>query len=69
MLATCEARDPRGLYRAARAGAIPEFTGISDPYEAPEDADLTVDTSAMSPDEAVTQVFDLLVMGGWVRLG
>ena len=68
-LEECERRDRKGLYAKARAGVIPEFTGISDPYEAPEDADLTIDTTAMSPDEAVAQVFDLLVMGGWVRLG
>ena len=37
--------------------------------DSPDDADLTIDTSALSPEEAVTQVFDHLVMGGWVRLG
>jgi sulfate adenylyltransferase len=68
-LEECERRDRKGLYAKARAGLIPEFTGISDPYEAPDDADLTIDTAAMSPEEAVTQVFDHLVMGGWVRLG
>jgi sulfate adenylyltransferase len=68
-LEECERRDRKGLYAKARAGIIPEFTGISDPYEVPEDADLTLDTSAMSSEEAVAQVFDLLVMGGWVRLG
>ncbi|MGH3375538.1 MAG: adenylyl-sulfate kinase [Actinoallomurus sp.] len=68
-LEECERRDRKGLYAKARAGIIPEFTGISDPYEAPEDADLTLDTSEMTPEEAVTQVFDFLVMGGWVRLG
>ena len=68
-LEECERRDRKGLYAKARAGLIPEFTGISDPYEAPDDADLTIDTSALSPEEAVTQVFDHLVMGGWVRLG
>lgn len=68
-LEECERRDRKGLYAKARAGLIPEFTGISDPYESPDDADLTIDTSAMSPEEAVAQVFDLLVMGGWVRLG
>jgi sulfate adenylyltransferase len=68
-LEECERRDRKGLYAKARAGLIPEFTGISDPYEPPSDADLTIDTSAMSPEEAVAQVFDLLVMGGWVRLG
>lgn len=45
-LATCERRDPKGLYRRARAGQIAEFTGISAPYEAPEAPDLSVDTTA-----------------------
>ncbi|MFI0410186.1 adenylyl-sulfate kinase [Actinomadura sp. 3N508] len=66
-LEECERRDRKGLYAKARAGVIPEFTGISDPYEAPVDADLTLDTSRMTPDEAVAKVLDLLVDGGWVR--
>ncbi|TYB46500.1 adenylyl-sulfate kinase [Actinomadura chibensis] len=66
-LEECERRDRKGLYAKARAGLIPEFTGISDPYEEPVDADLTLDTSAMTPDEAVGRVLALLVDGGWVR--
>ncbi|GAA4335614.1 sulfate adenylyltransferase [Actinomadura luteofluorescens] len=66
-LEECERRDRKGLYAKARAGQIPEFTGISDPYEEPDDADLTLDTARLSPDEAVAQVLDLLVGGGWVR--
>jgi sulfate adenylyltransferase len=66
-LEECERRDRKGLYAKARAGMISEFTGISDPYEPPEDADLTIDTSQLSPDEAVAQVFAYLVAGGWVR--
>ncbi|TDB89591.1 adenylyl-sulfate kinase [Actinomadura sp. KC216] len=66
-LEECERRDRKGLYAKARAGVIPEFTGISDPYEDPDDADLTLDTSRMTPDEAVAKVLDLLVDGGWVR--
>ncbi|MFG2244573.1 adenylyl-sulfate kinase [Spirillospora sp. NPDC048823] len=66
-LEECERRDRKGLYAKARAGLIPEFTGISDPYEEPEDADLTLDTSRLAPDEAVGKVLDLLVEGGWVR--
>lgn len=66
-LEECERRDRKGLYAKARAGLIPEFTGISDPYEEPRDADLTLDTSRMTPDEAAGQVLDLLVEGGWVR--
>ncbi|WP_433333685.1 adenylyl-sulfate kinase [Spirillospora sp. CA-294931] len=66
-LEECERRDRKGLYAKARAGQIPEFTGISDPYEAPDDADLVIDTSRMTPDEALDQVLDLLVDGGWLR--
>jgi sulfate adenylyltransferase len=66
-LEECERRDRKGLYAKARAGLIPEFTGISDPYEEPEDADLALDTSAMTPEEAVARVLELLENGGWVR--
>lgn len=66
-LEECERRDRKGLYAKARAGLIPEFTGISDPYEVPDDADLALDTSLLTPDEAVGRVLDLLVDGGWVR--
>lgn len=44
-LEVCEARDPKGLYRKARAGHLPEFTGVSAPYEAPGQAELTLDTA------------------------
>ena len=66
-LEECERRDTKGLYAKARAGLIPEFTGISDPYEEPDDADLVLDTSRMTPDEAVARVLGLLESGGWVR--
>jgi sulfate adenylyltransferase len=66
-LEECERRDRKGLYAKARAGLIPEFTGISDPYEEPDDAELRLDTSGMTPAEAVARVLDLLVAGGWVR--
>ena len=66
-LEECERRDRKGLYAKARAGVIPEFTGISDPYETPEDADLTLDTSQLSQEEAVARVFDYLASAGWVR--
>lgn len=68
-LAECERRDRKGLYAKARAGLIPEFTGISDPYEEPADADLVLDTSRLEPDEAVARVLDLLSTGGWLRSG
>ena len=50
-LEVCEARDRKGLYAQARAGVIGSFTGISDPYEEPDDADLTIDTSVVSRPE------------------
>ncbi|HEU5161382.1 MAG TPA: adenylyl-sulfate kinase [Streptosporangiaceae bacterium] len=65
-LAECERRDRKGLYAKARAGLIPEFTGVSDPYEPPDDADLVLDTSGMEPADAVAAVLDLLIEGGWV---
>jgi adenylylsulfate kinase len=57
-LQTCEQRDPKGLYRRARAGQIPEFTGISSPYEEPLQPEVIVDTSVLSVQEAV----DLLLV-------
>ena len=55
-LATCERRDPKGLYRKARAGEIQEFTGISAPYEPPETAELVVDTAAMDVEQSVDAI-------------
>lgn len=63
----CERRDRKGLYAKARAGIIPEFTGISDPYEEPEDAELVLDTTGISVGRAVGTVLDALIAGGWVR--
>lgn len=65
-LEVCESRDRKGLYAKARAGVIETFTGISDPYEEPDDADLVLDTSRLSVGEAVLQVLDTLVEGGWI---
>jgi len=59
-LEVCEARDRKGLYAKARAGEIPDFTGISSPYEVPDDADLVMDTSVVRLDDAVAQVRALL---------
>jgi sulfate adenylyltransferase len=55
-LEVCEQRDRKGLYAKARAGIIREFTGISDPYEAPTDAELVLDTTDMTPAEAVQRI-------------
>jgi adenylylsulfate kinase len=52
----CEARDVKGMYKKARAGQIPEFTGISSPYEAPEHPELEVDSGAAGLDDCVQQV-------------
>ncbi|GAA1467538.1 adenylyl-sulfate kinase [Nocardiopsis exhalans] len=65
-LEECEARDRKGLYAKARAGEIPEFTGISDPYEEPTDADLVVDTVGTDPAESVALVMEALREGGWL---
>jgi bifunctional enzyme CysN/CysC len=55
-LDTCERRDPKGLYKKARRGEIAEFTGVSAPYEAPEAAELTVDTDRLSIEESVARI-------------
>ena len=55
-LATCEARDPKGLYKKARAGEIDDFTGIDAPYEAPEDPEFVVDTSGATVDASVDKL-------------
>ncbi len=62
----CETRDRKGLYAKARAGIISQFTGVSDPYEEPADAELVIDTSAMSRQDAVQAVLKLLTSGGWL---
>jgi len=62
----CAARDRKGLYAKARAGLIKDFTGVSDPYEEPRDADLVLDTSAMTRQQAVNAVLKLLMTGGWL---
>jgi sulfate adenylyltransferase len=62
----CESRDPKGLYAQARAGRLPEFTGVSDPYEPPRDADLTIDSSQVSVTEAVDAIIRLLDARGYL---
>lgn len=66
-LAECERRDLKGLYAKARAGVLTEFTGVSDPYEEPLDADLRVDTSRLTVDEAVDTVYNHLMAHGWLK--
>lgn len=65
-LQVCEKRDLKGLYAKARAGVIKEFTGISDPYEEPEDADLTIDTTDLSPEECVQIIILHLEKEGYI---
>ncbi|MGW8248195.1 MAG: adenylyl-sulfate kinase [Acidiferrobacterales bacterium] len=57
----CEQRDVKGLYKKARAGEIKDFTGISAPYEAPENPDLAIDTDQVSLEESIKQVMNLLI--------
>jgi len=66
-LAVCEARDRKGLYAKARAGLIKGFTGIDDPYEAPENPELRVDTLDCSPDEAAQRILLKLESLGYIR--
>lgn len=59
-LETAEDRDPKGLYKKARAGEIKNFTGIDDPYESPENAEITLNTDTMTLEEEVEAVLDYL---------
>ncbi len=65
-VATCEQRDPKGLYKKARAGEIPEFTGISAPYEAPEKPELVLDTAKLSVEESVAELVGHLEKQGYL---
>ncbi|MGA7966332.1 MAG: adenylyl-sulfate kinase, partial [Gammaproteobacteria bacterium] len=65
-LDVCESRDRKGLYAKARQGLIPEFTGISDPYEAPARPEMRIDTSQMSPMEAAQDIFLFLLREGYL---
>jgi adenylylsulfate kinase len=56
----CEQRDVKGLYAKARSGEIKEFTGVSDPYEPPENPEITLDTEHQSPEESAKQILDFL---------
>jgi sulfate adenylyltransferase len=65
-LEVCESRDRKGLYAKARAGLVQQFTGVSDPYEVPQDAEVVIDTNLMSPEEAAQEVFLHLERQGYV---
>ena len=60
-LAVCEARDVKGLYAKARAGLVKKFTGVSDPYELPNDAEITINTAEMSKDDAIKKILSRLL--------
>lgn len=65
-LEACEARDRKGLYAKARAGLVQQFTGISDPYEAPNDAEVVIDTANVTPEEAANQILLYLEREGFI---
>src|SRR5882762_1103374 len=63
---TCEGRDRKGLYAKARAGIVKEFTGISDPYEVPADAEVVINTADLSPEEAAQEIILHLAREGFI---
>jgi len=65
-LSVCENRDPKGLYKKARAGEIKNFTGIDSQYEAPESAELTIDAGKLSVEDSAKMIFDYLKERGYV---
>jgi len=66
-LEVCEERDPKGLYKKARAGIIPEFTGISAPYEEPLNPELVIETDKLSVEESAQKIIDYLVENGIIQ--
>jgi len=66
-LEVCEARDRKGLYAKARAGLIKDFTGIDDVYEPPRNAEVVLDTTAMTPEEAAQQILLHLEAQGYIN--
>jgi len=65
---TCEQRDPKGLYKKARAGQLKGFTGIDDPYEAPLQAEITIDATSTSPQQAAQQLMEYLEKQGMLAV-
>src|ERR1700682_4255043 len=63
-IATCEARDPKGLYKKARAGELKNFTGIDDPYEEPVKPELTIDATSTTPQQATVTLIEYLEKQG-----
>ena len=65
-LAEAEKRDPKGLYKKARAGQLKNFTGIDDPYEAPEKPEIVIETESTKPDQAAEQILSYLEKAGYL---
>ena len=63
----CAERDPKGLYKKAQAGEIPNFTGVSDPYEEPESPELVIETDTATPAEAAAEIIELLEKMGKIQ--
>ncbi len=68
-VAVAEKRDPKGLYKKARAGEIKEFTGISAPYEEPEQPEIRLRSDQLSVEESVAEIVDYLDTHGLLKLG
>jgi len=68
-LEVCESRDRKGLYAKARKGLIPEFTGISDPYEVPEKPEIRIDTTDLTPAHAAQEIVLYLLREGYLESG
>jgi len=66
-LATCESRDPKGLYQKARSGEIANFTGISSEYQAPVKPEVVIDTDQLSIEQSVTVLLDYLRAQGHIK--
>lgn len=66
-LATAERRDPKGLYKKARAGELKGFTGIDDPYEAPQNPEIVIDTETMPAERAAEFILQYLQAGGYLK--
>lgn len=66
-LAVAEARDPKGLYKKARKGEIKNFTGLDSPYESPETAEISIDTTALDAEAAAQLIYDYLLRHGYIK--
>jgi adenylylsulfate kinase len=66
-LEAAEKRDPKGLYKKARAGEIRGFTGIDDPYEAPANPEILIDTESLAPADSAKKIYDYLEAAGYLK--